>query len=244
VEDHFFHLFLKDGVFYCCISDDPDFRDQKVYVLKKCPTLYLTCKKKTRSVFSLHRLGTRRNFAFLDQICTEFTSRHRAGRIKTAHAYALDKNFSPTVRSAMHYHNINHKSIAQEERVKKVIAKVDDMTRVMGATIHLLLERGQKLDKLMKTSQDLEQDAQVFKKRSAQIKARERRRYWVKNIMLISIIVFLSGTFSYIVITGLCGKDLQQCRRVVAGVTGSDGDASDNAGEGQEDAAANAEGQN
>jgi len=32
VEDYFFHLLLKNGVFYCCISDDPDFRDQKVYV--------------------------------------------------------------------------------------------------------------------------------------------------------------------------------------------------------------------
>jgi hypothetical protein len=30
VEEYFFHLLLKDGVYYCCISDDPDTRDQKV----------------------------------------------------------------------------------------------------------------------------------------------------------------------------------------------------------------------
>jgi hypothetical protein len=28
--EFYFHLFLKDGLFYCCISDDPDTRDQKV----------------------------------------------------------------------------------------------------------------------------------------------------------------------------------------------------------------------
>ena len=27
---HFFHLYFKDEVFYCCLGDDPDTRDQKV----------------------------------------------------------------------------------------------------------------------------------------------------------------------------------------------------------------------
>lgn len=29
-EDYYFHLLMRDGVFYCCIGDDPDIRDQKV----------------------------------------------------------------------------------------------------------------------------------------------------------------------------------------------------------------------
>lgn len=32
-DNHFFHLYLKNGVYYCCLSDDADTRDQKVYVL-------------------------------------------------------------------------------------------------------------------------------------------------------------------------------------------------------------------
>ena len=28
--EYYFHVFCKDGVMYCCISDDPDTRDQKV----------------------------------------------------------------------------------------------------------------------------------------------------------------------------------------------------------------------
>jgi hypothetical protein len=31
-DSHFFHLYLKNGVYYCCLSDDADTRDQKVYV--------------------------------------------------------------------------------------------------------------------------------------------------------------------------------------------------------------------
>jgi hypothetical protein len=29
-DDHFFHLYLKDGVYYVCLGDDPDMKDQKV----------------------------------------------------------------------------------------------------------------------------------------------------------------------------------------------------------------------
>ena len=28
--EHYFHLYLKDEVYYCCLGDDPDTRDQKV----------------------------------------------------------------------------------------------------------------------------------------------------------------------------------------------------------------------
>jgi hypothetical protein len=30
VQEHYFHLWYQDGVFYCCLSDDPDPRQHKV----------------------------------------------------------------------------------------------------------------------------------------------------------------------------------------------------------------------
>lgn len=30
LEEHYFHLYRKDDVYYCCLGDDPDPRDQKV----------------------------------------------------------------------------------------------------------------------------------------------------------------------------------------------------------------------
>lgn len=32
VQEHYFHLWYQDAVFYCCLSDNPDPREQKVYV--------------------------------------------------------------------------------------------------------------------------------------------------------------------------------------------------------------------
>jgi hypothetical protein len=29
-ENHYFHLYYKNGIYYCCLSDDSDLRDQKV----------------------------------------------------------------------------------------------------------------------------------------------------------------------------------------------------------------------
>jgi hypothetical protein len=138
VEEHYFHLLRIAGVFYCCIGDDADMKDQKV------------------------------NFAFLDHICADFTKQYRKSRIEKANAYALDKAFTPKVRTAMHYHNVNHKTIAQEERVKKLLTKVDYMKRVMGVSINLLLEKGENLQKLVQKSDELETDAKIFRKKSGE----------------------------------------------------------------------------
>jgi len=29
-DEHYFHLYFKEEVYYCCLGDDPDVRDQKV----------------------------------------------------------------------------------------------------------------------------------------------------------------------------------------------------------------------
>jgi hypothetical protein len=39
VEENYFHFYSKAGVFYCCIGDDPDPKDQKVYVSAGCMSL-------------------------------------------------------------------------------------------------------------------------------------------------------------------------------------------------------------
>lgn len=148
------------------------------------------------------------NFAFLEQISDEFTKQHRAGRIANANAYALDKNFSPTVRSAVHYHNVNHKSIAQEERVQRLLAKVENMQKVMGRNIDLLLERGDNLEKMQRKSEQMEKDVAVFKKRSVVLRRKTQRKYYFSVIML-SIIVF---AIIYLSTIGICGAGFQYCK--------------------------------
>ena len=178
VDENYFHLMLRDGVYYCCISDDQDSRDQKV------------------------------NFAFLDHVQKEFTKLFKPNRIQKSNAYALDKIFKPNMRSAMHYYNTNHKSLAREESVQKVMAKVQDLKEVMNRNMNLLLERGENLEALLDKSNFLQEDAKVFKKKSRVLLRTQQRKYFVQIFILVCIVAGLSLLASI----GICGVGLKYCR--------------------------------
>ena len=178
VDENYFHLMRKDGVYYCCISDDEDSRDQKV------------------------------NFAFLDHVQKEFTKLFKANRIQKANAYSLDKIFKPNMRSAMHYYNTNHKDWAREESVQKVMAKVQDIKEVMNRNINLLLERGENLEALLDKSDLLQEEANVFKKKSRVMLQRQRRKYYIR----IAVIVAIVAGLSFLASLGICGMGYKYCR--------------------------------
>ena len=150
-----------------------------------------------------------RNFAFLEQISTEFFKRHRARRIATCNAYALNNAFQPTVRSAVHYHNVNHQDLAREERVQRILAKVQDMQQVLGRSIDLLLERGENIERLQGKMDVLEQDASIFKKKSAIIRARTLRKYYFRN----AFYAFVALALLYVFMASVCGAAFENCRR-------------------------------
>ena len=133
---------------------------------------------------------------------------HRKGRIRTANAYALDKNFGPTMRSAMHYHNIHHKELRQEEKVTRMLAQVQDIRDVMGRNLHMILERGQRFDGILAKSDKLNADADVFRKKSREAKRILQRRYYFWIAVFAVVVLF----FLYIVVVGVCGAGLKRCR--------------------------------
>lgn len=179
VDENYFHLTLRNGVYYCGIGDDEDSRDQKV------------------------------NFAFLDHVQLEFTKLFKPNRIKNANAYALDKIFKPNMRSAMHYYNTNHKDLARQESVQKVMAQVQDLKQVMNRNINLLLERGENLEALLDKSNWLQEDAKVFKKKSRVMLQQQRRKYYVRIFIIVCIVAGLSLLASI----GICGVGMKYCRR-------------------------------
>lgn len=134
---------------------------------------------------------------------------HRKGRIRTANAYALDKNFAPTMRSAMHYHNVHHKELRQEEKVTRVLAQVQDIRDVMGRNLNMILERGDKFEGILAKSDQLNADADIFRKNSRQAKRILRRRYYFWYAVFAAIVI----VFLYMVVAGVCGAGLQRCRR-------------------------------
>jgi len=172
---------------------------------------------------------THRNFAFLDNIQKEFVKMYRKGRIRTANAYALDKNFLPTMRSSMHYHNIHHKELRQEEKVMSMLAQVQDIRDVMGRNLQLILERGEKFDGILAKSEKLNEDANVFRKKSRAAKRMMQRKYYFWFVVFAVVLL----AFLYIVVMGVCGAGLKRCR--ASDNSGSSGNQSNNNGGGGEE---------
>ena len=56
-DNHFFHLYLKNNVYYCCLSDDADTRDQKVYVHSVVSPLLCNLSLSDKNTAILSRTG-------------------------------------------------------------------------------------------------------------------------------------------------------------------------------------------
>lgn len=149
------------------------------------------------------------NFAFLQNLQEEFTKQHWKSRIKSANAYAMDKSFAPTFRTTMHYYNINQSKLAREEKVTRLMAQVEDMTVVMNRNINLLFQRGGNLEKMLRKSEDMEVDCQVFKKKARSVKKRKERKFYRVYAVLILMVLALF----YIIMAAACGWQLNCSRR-------------------------------
>lgn len=154
---------------------------------------------------------------------------HRMGRIRTANAYALDRNFSPSMRSGMHYHNIHQKDLRQEERITKLKTKVENIRTVMGRNINMVLERGEKLDDLYRKSEGMRQDVQVFKKKARKTKNIMRRKYYTTYVVLAILIALVV----YIPTVVFCGLTLGRCIELNFGGNAGEG-GNDNKNDGKD----------
>lgn len=138
----------------------------------------------------------------------EFCRQYRPGRIKTANAYAFDRNFKPTLRSAMHFHNMNHTSIASEERVQSLRVQVNRMKEVMGMHIQLLLERGDDLSRLSRKSDAMQEDVSIFRRNASRNRRRQARRMYLTVAAGAFIVIVLLILLSL----GICGVGYRYCR--------------------------------
>jgi vesicle-associated membrane protein 7 len=126
-----------------------------------------------------------RAFAFLQAVARDFSQKFSSRKIKNCDAYALNKDFTPNLRSAMHYYNINREILSRDDKINTLLSQVDDMKAVLGRNIQLMLGRGEKVDRLLAKSEQTMKDVMVFKKKSDKLKKLERLR----SIKLTSIVI-------------------------------------------------------
>ena len=158
----------------------------------------------------------------------EFTKMFRSGRINTANAYSLTNNFSPTMRSSMHYHNIHAKEIRQDDKVKALLIRTENIRTVMGRNLNMILERGEKFNTLLSKSEALNKDAQVFKKKSKQAKNMMQRKYY----FWYAICALVLAVFLYMTVVSTCGIRLEYCRTASNSNSNNSNSDSSNNGEG------------
>lgn len=131
----------------------------------------------------------------------------RTRRIMNARSQGLHNEFTPTVRSLVHYYNINHNKIRTDTKVRVMMSQVNDMKSVMGKNMKLLINRSYDVNHLATKSSELEEKVQVFKKRARQNLRIQQRIYYSKSLFLCLLIVFCI----YIGISIPCGLTFRRC---------------------------------
>ncbi len=120
----------------------------------------------------------------MQAVARDFNAKYSPRKIRNCNAYALDKEFRPTVRAALDYYNTNAKMLSQEQRVTMLMAQVDDLRNVLGRNVNLLIQQETKIDTLIEKSEQTKKDSLVFKRKSIRMK-REQRTKSIKLSILI-----------------------------------------------------------
>ncbi|KHN03622.1 Putative vesicle-associated membrane protein 726 [Glycine soja] len=119
--------------------------------------------------------------AYLERIMEDFSKRYGGGKATTATAKSLNKEFGSKLKEHMQY-CVEHPE--EVSKLAKVKAQVSEVQQVMRANIDQVLDRQVKIDVLVGQTEDLRNQAGVFRERGDQI----RRKMWYQN-MKIKLIV-------------------------------------------------------
>ena len=171
--DYYFHLSRGKGLICLCISDDTDSRYHAV------------------------------NFSCLEDAGNKFASSYSPAKIAKAKSYEMDKAFRTELAKLVHYYNENRTKFARQDKVNNLLDQVDDLTKVLGRNIDMVLEREAKLDDLVQQSEIMMHDTKVFRKKSVILKKKVRRDY-MKWYLVGGAVGVL---FIFWVITGMLVKD-------------------------------------
>ncbi|KAF9108168.1 Vesicle-associated membrane protein [Mortierella sp. AM989] len=127
--------------------------------------------------------GRRIPFAFLQDIKEKFLAQYsREQALESLVPYSMNE-FSKTIAKQMEYFSTN----PDADRIKHVKGEIEQVKDVMVQNIERVLERGERIELLVDKTDNLNQQAFVFKRRSTMLK----RTMWWKNVKLMAILIFV-----------------------------------------------------
>eukprot|EP00695_Tsukubamonas_globosa_P001267 TRINITY_DN223_c0_g1_i1.p1 TRINITY_DN223_c0_g1~~TRINITY_DN223_c0_g1_i1.p1 ORF type:complete len:204 (-),score=76.84 TRINITY_DN223_c0_g1_i1:70-681(-) len=116
---------------------------------------------------------------------------------------ANPRGFKSTLRERMDFYNN-----PSNDKVMKVQEQINEVKGVMMENIDRVLERGEKLSTLVDKTDNLKQSAQVFQKKSTQLK----RAMWWKNIKLMGALAAIVLIVILIICLIACGPTFAKCK--------------------------------
>ncbi|KAG0361159.1 Vesicle-associated membrane protein [Mortierella sp. AD032] len=141
--------------------------------------------------------GRRIPFAFLQDIKEKFLTQYgRERALNSLVAYSMNE-FSKTIAKQMEYFSTN----PEADRIKQVQGEIEQVKDVMVQNIERVLERGERIELLVDKTDNLNQQAFAFKKRSTALK----RTMWWKNTKLMVLLIFVIILLTYLIISAACG---------------------------------------
>ncbi|KAF9399741.1 Vesicle-associated membrane protein [Podila epigama] len=141
--------------------------------------------------------GRRIPFAFLQDIKERFLAEYSRERaLNSVVPYGMNE-FSKTIAKQMEYFSTNPNA----DRIKQVQGEIEQVKDVMVQNIERVLERGERIELLVDKTDNLNQQAFVFKRRSTALK----RTMWWKNVKLMVILVIVLILLVYLIISAACG---------------------------------------
>ncbi|CAG8481948.1 5159_t:CDS:2 [Ambispora leptoticha] len=109
--------------------------------------------------------GRRIPFAFLQDIKERFLATYSKDRANTALPYGMNE-FSKVIANRMEYFSTNPNA----DRIKQVHGEIEQVKDVMVHNIERVLERGERIELLVDKTDNLNQQAFAFRKRSTALK--------------------------------------------------------------------------
>jgi len=146
--------------------------------------------------------GRRVPFAFLQDIKAKFLNNYTKDRILSSPPYGLNE-FSKILSKQMEYFSNNPAA----DKIKQALGSIEQNKEVLVHNIERVLQRGERIELLVDKTDNLNQQAFAFKKRSTALK----RSMWWKDTKLLILLIFVLFLIFYFIIAFACGLTLQDC---------------------------------
>lgn len=151
----------------------------------------------------------RRVFGFLENVKKLFMTQFRQ-EAYTAHTFALNSAFAPTLEERLNYYNTDPDALFQVDVIGKVQKKAQENIGQMQNNIDMVLERGEKIDILVEKTEALDQNAFKFERSAKAVK----NAMWCKKVKFYLCVGMTCVLILYTILVFACGGfDLHTCTK-------------------------------